>query len=277
MSGNRNKQWRATARTWKIIAVFTSILAILLFVMLVRTAATAHPAMEEDKEPSPSQAAALNALPAQPVQPAAQDIGSTLSGKRVLIDPGHGDTDVGTIGPLTGRYESEVNLEISLKLRDALTQKGVDVVMTRESDEPLAAENEQDVTVRKEADMVKREEIIENTNADFLLSIHQNRFDDASVAGPQVFYLKTQDGQEYWADFARAIQGALNERLPVENPRGISPGDWRLLKKGGQPGCIIECGFFSNPAEETLLQTEEYQNEIVAAIVAGLEGYVNGG
>ena len=54
----------------------------------------------------------------------------SLEGMKIIVDPGHGDTDVGTIGVSTGRYEKEVNLEIGLKLQAMLEKEGVTVVMT---------------------------------------------------------------------------------------------------------------------------------------------------
>ncbi len=198
-----------------------------------------------------------------------------MEGIRIIVDPGHGDTDAGTVGASTGRLEKDVNLEISLKLKEALLARGVDVVMTREDDSPLGAADETDVEKRKEADMQRREEIIENADAQLLLSIHQNNFDDPAVRGAQVFYLRNKnDGKDYGVQFAETVQAALNEELGAENARKIGSGNWRLLKKGSQPGCIVECGFFSNPEEEALLQTEEHQNRLVEAIVTGVDNYV---
>ena len=107
---------------------------------------------------------------------------------KVVVDPGHGDTDVGTIGVSTGRYEKEVNLEIGLKLKAALEQEGVTVVMTRESDDPVAAAEETDIGKRKEADMQKREQIIRDADADMYIGVHQNSFENADACGPQIFY-----------------------------------------------------------------------------------------
>ncbi|MDL2236860.1 N-acetylmuramoyl-L-alanine amidase [Christensenellaceae bacterium OttesenSCG-928-K19] len=278
VTNKRKKKMRATERTWKIVAVFSTILAILFCVLLVKTTVTGAQTQKVRENASAMQqsgdgTALFTSSPGQ--QNAGETASSgSLAGSRIIVDAGHGDTDVGTIGPLTGRYEKEVNLEIALKLKAALEQKGVDVVMTRGDDSPLGPDEEQDVGVRKEADMQKREEIIENANADLFVSIHQNRFDDASVAGPQVLYLRTEGGQEYGTEFANAMQNALNEYLPIKKPRGINGGDWRLLKKGDQPGVIIECGFFSNPEEEELLQTGEYQNKLVTAILNGIENYL---
>lgn len=198
-----------------------------------------------------------------------------IEGIRVIIDPGHGDTDAGTTGASTGRLEKDVNLEISLKLNDALSAHGVEVVMTREDDAPLGPADETDVEKRKEADMQRREEIIENAAAQLLVSIHQNNFDDPNVRGAQVFYLHNKnDGKDYGVQFADEIQASLNNGPSAENKRKIGSGNWRLLKKGSQPGCIVECGFFSNPDEEKLLQTDEYQDQLVEAVVSGIDNYV---
>ncbi|MDL2217243.1 N-acetylmuramoyl-L-alanine amidase [Christensenellaceae bacterium OttesenSCG-928-M15] len=205
--------------------------------------------------------------------------GSTTSGQRqmeglmILVDAGHGDSDVGTIGPVSGVYEKDINLAISLKLQAALEEKGVNVVMTRISDAPLGTPEEEDVAVRKENDMQKREELIDGANANLLISIHQNQFDDPAAKGPQVFYLKYDDAS-YGVDFSKAIQNAVNRELRIENPRDVNFGNWRLLKKGNQPGCIVECGFLSNPEEELLLQDNDYQDQLVKAIVMGVEEYV---
>lgn len=198
-----------------------------------------------------------------------------IAGLTIVVDAGHGDSDVGTIGVTTGRYEKDVNLEISQKLAAALEQRNVTVVMTRENDGPLGPAEEPDVSLRKENDMLRREEIIENANANLFISIHQNSFDDPNVKGPQMFYLRYSDtGKEIGAAFAETLQTVVNKALQVQSPRSINSGNWRLLKKGNQPGVLVECGFFTNPEEEVLLQTEAYQDALVDALVQGIEAYV---
>lgn len=196
-----------------------------------------------------------------------------LPGLVILIDPGHGDTDVGTIGALTGCYEKDINLTIALKLKTALEEKGVTVRMTRADDAPLGPADEGDIAQRKENDMQARENIIAEAGANLLVSIHQNAFEDPEVRGPQVFFLKYND-KSYGVEFAQAIQDALNAQILQEMPRDISYGNWRLLKQGSQPGCIVECGFLSNPEEELLLLDDAYQDKLVMAITAGIEAYV---
>lgn len=193
-----------------------------------------------------------------------------IEGLKVVVDPGHGDTDVGTIGVSTGRYEKEVNLEIGLKLKEALEKEGVTVVMTRESDEPIAAADETDIAKRKEADMQKREQIITEAKADMYIGVHQNSFESAEACGPQIFYYTDSSAGK---QLAQCIQQAMNDALEIREPRKVNFGRYRLLKPGGQPSVTVECGFFTNPEEEKKLQTDDYQDKVVAAIVEGIKYY----
>lgn len=193
-----------------------------------------------------------------------------IEGLKVVVDPGHGDTDVGTIGVSTGRYEKEVNLEIGLKLKEALEKEGVTVVMTRESDEPIAAADETDIAKRKEADMQKREQIITEAKADMYIGVHQNSFESAEACGPQIFYYTDSSAGK---QLAQCIQQAMNDALEIKEPRKVNFGRYRLLKPGGQPSVTVECGFFTNPEEEKKLQTDDYQDKVVAAIVDGIKYY----
>ncbi|MDR1620382.1 MAG: N-acetylmuramoyl-L-alanine amidase [Clostridiales bacterium] len=193
----------------------------------------------------------------------------------IVVDAGHGDTDVGAIGAFTGRYEKEINLEIALKLQAALQSRGATVIMTRSSDAPLGPADEGDIALRKENDMLAREEIIERARAHLVISVHQNSFEDPDVKNPQLFYLKNNDtGEEAGKAFCEVMQQTINSDLNIRDGRGISYGNWRLLKKGNQPGCILECGFLTNQEEELLLQDGAYQDKLVEAIVHGVENYI---
>ncbi len=192
----------------------------------------------------------------------------SIDGLKIIVDPGHGDVDVGTIGVSTGRYEKEVNLEISLKLREALEQAGVHVIMTRETDGPIAADAETDVGKRKEADMQKREQIITDAGADMYVGVHQNSFEEESACGPQIFY---HTDSNMGAMLAKCIQTVMNEELAPKEPRMANCGRYRLLKPGKQPSVTVECGFFTNPEEEKKLQDSSYQEKVVAAIIDGIK------
>lgn len=165
----------------------------------------------------------------------------SIQGMKVVVDPGHGDRDVGTIGVSTGRYEKEVNLEIGMKLKKALEKEGVEVVMTRESDEAIAVPEEMDIAKRKEADMQKREQIIKDAKADMYIGVHQNSFEDENACGPQIFYYTdSQAGKQ----LAQCVQKVMNDQLEIKEPRKVNFGRYRLLKPGGQPSVTVECGFF---------------------------------
>lgn len=102
----------------------------------------------------------------------------------VVIDAGHGADDPGKVG-VSGTEEKDLNLEIALRLRDYLTEQGMEVVMTREEDISLAEESASSVKV---SDLKKRVEIINGANAALAVSIHQNSYTDSAVSGAQVFY-----------------------------------------------------------------------------------------
>ena len=186
-----------------------------------------------------------------------------LQGVKVVVDPGHGGEDSGTIGVSTGVKEAHINLEISKKLRNALVSYGAEVVMTRESGEAIAAS--------KDADMQLRREIISTSGQDLTISIHQNRFEDSSVKGPQVFYAP---GSVEGEKLAKCIQDALNADLDVAKPRTQMEGNYYIVKSGAAPAVIVECGFLSNPEEEQLLQKKQYQLMIVKAVIRGMEDYL---
>ncbi len=184
-----------------------------------------------------------------------------LQGMTIIVDAGHGGEDSGMIG-VSGRYEKEVNMEISRKLRNLLEQRGAYVIMTRQTDDWLGAS--------KEEDFQNREKIIAEANADMFLCIHCNSFEDQNAAGPQVFYVSEGSAGK---PLATMIQAAMNKALTPVEPRSAQAAAYRLLKTGSQPSCTIECGFMSNPQEEALLQRPEYQQRVAEAIVTGVIKY----
>lgn len=189
---------------------------------------------------------------------------------RVVIDPGHGADDPGKVG-VSGMNEKDLNLEIALKLKDYLSEQGIDVVMTREEDISLAEEGAQSVKV---SDLKKRVEIIEEAEADLAVSIHQNSYTDSAISGAQVFYYgDSAQGKR----LAEALQQSLINNLDPSNTRAAKANEsYYILKKTSIPTVIVECGFLSNPAEEALLADAEYQEKIVIAICDGIAAYLEG-
>lgn len=190
--------------------------------------------------------------------------------KVIVIDAGHGGADPGMIG-IGGLEEKGINLAVSMKLKEALENQGFTVVMTRQEDKGLYEEGTRN---KKVQDMQNRIEIMEKAKPILAVSIHQNSYTEESVKGPQVFYYETSaEGQK----LAVNIQSALNTELSTERPRKEKGNtSYFLLKKSPCVLNIVECGFLTNKQEAELLQTEEYQQKIVEAVVKGIVQYMEG-
>ncbi|MCD8324141.1 MAG: N-acetylmuramoyl-L-alanine amidase CwlD [Clostridiales bacterium] len=189
----------------------------------------------------------------------------------VVIDPGHGADDPGKVG-VSGINEKDLNLEISLKLREYLEEEGIRVVMTRTEDVSLAESDAQSVKV---SDLKRRVEIIEEAQAALAVSIHQNSYTDSSVSGAQVFYYADSDEG---AALAGILQESLIENLDPSNTRAAKANtSYYILKKTSVPTVIVECGFLSNAREEALLSEEDYQEKAAQAICEGIRKYLGQG
>ena len=188
--------------------------------------------------------------------------------KTVVVDPGHGGMDPGKIG-INDVEEKEINLEISLMLRDKLEKQGIQVVMTRENDQGLYDE---DSSNKKVQDLQRRVELIHEEQPVCVVSIHQNSYPDASVKGAQVFYYEdSTEGKK----LAKELQNALIAQVDPENHRQAKGNTtYYLLERTDVPLVICECGFLSNPEEAELLTDQAYQEPLTAAIVSGILEYL---
>lgn len=192
------------------------------------------------------------------------------TGYLVVIDPGHGGIDPGMLG-VNDTVEKEINLQISFILKEKLEEQGIHVMLTRETDDGLYEEGDRN---KKIADMKKRCSIIADSNADVVISIHQNSFSDSSVCGGQVFYYKHSiEGQK----LAQCIQDAFKEQVDETNDRKIKQNDsYYMLIHTPCPTVIVECGFITNYEEAALLVTREYQDKVARAITGGVVRYLEG-
>ena len=186
----------------------------------------------------------------------------------ILIDAGHGGDDPGKIG-INDALEKDINLQIALKLQKILEQNNIKVVMTRNTDAGLYSEG---ATNKKAEDMQKRCKIIENSNALFTVSIHQNSYTSPEIQGAQVFYYgQSENGKK----LAEILQTALIEQVDPDNHRAAKANEsYYLLKKTPTPTVIVECGFLSNPIEAELLLQDDYQDQLVNAIYTGIKTYL---
>lgn len=188
-----------------------------------------------------------------------------LSGKIIVIDPGHGGKDPGTMSEEV--YEKDINLAISKALEIELSKVGATVILTRDDDYDLAKPN---ARWRKKSDFDNRINLINNSNADIYLSIHLNYLTDASYYGPQVFYDFEENKR-----LAQIIQETLNESLKTTREIKKIPNETYMYDKLTIPGVLIECGFLSNEEEKKKLTTEEYQQKIASLLKDAIINYFN--
>ncbi len=181
----------------------------------------------------------------------------------VVIDPGHGGTDPGSLGYKTKVHEAELNLKLSKMLKEKLEGAGINVVMTRETDKAMI---EGAGKIWKKKDMQARKELIKNIRPNMVISLHQNSYTNHTLRGAQVFYDKTSEISKNIAD---CIQEQFKENLD-KSIKATSPGDYFMLKCTSAPSVIVECGFLSNAEEEKLLLTEDYQTKIIDCIHKGI-------
>ena len=180
----------------------------------------------------------------------------------IVVDAGHGGDDPGKIG-INDALEKDINLQIALKLQKILEQNNIKVVMTRNTDAGLYSEG---------ATNKKRCKIIEDSNALFTVSIHQNSYTSPEIQGAQVFYYgQSENGKK----LAEILQTALIEQVDPDNHRAAKANEsYYLLKKTPTPTVIVECGFLSNQSEADLLLTEDYQSKLAHAIYLGILSYL---
>ena len=185
----------------------------------------------------------------------------------IVLDPGHGGFDPGKVGT-AGTLEKDINLAISLKLKEMLVKSGYTVTMTRQKDEALC---EQNASRKKVSDWNARLDLIQKEEPELTVSIHQNSY-SAGTKGAQVFYYsQSEEGHR----LARVLQETLKEEIGDGNHRVEKANDsYYMLKKSQGPFVIVECGFLSNPEEEKLLNSEDYQKKMAKALAEGIEKFL---
>ena len=178
----------------------------------------------------------------------------------VILDAGHGGEDGGA-SSASGALEKDINLAITMSLRDLLVASGVRVVLTR-SEDILLYDKSVDYHGRKKAlDLAARRKIAEETPYAIFVSIHMNAFPQTQYKGLQVWYSKNDPCS---LTLAQSVQQLASEQLQPENDRRVkaATSSIYLLHHLRCPAILVECGFLSNPEEASLLATEEYQNKL---------------
>lgn len=187
----------------------------------------------------------------------------------IVIDAGHGGEDGGATS-CTGILESQLNLEIALKLNALCHLLGFETKMIRTSDVSVYTEGTT-ISAKKASDLRRRVQIVNQTENAVLISIHQNTFSDSRYSGAQVFYAETDGSRE----FAELLQQHLT-LIDRGNHRHIKPAhNIYLMQHIKKTGVLIECGFLSNPSEEAMLRSAMYQKKLCSVVATGLCQYIN--
>ncbi len=218
---------------------------------------------------------------------------------KIVIDPGHGGHDTGTIGP-DGLLEKDLVVDVGRRLGKLLdTRLGAEVVYTRKDDTFIPLET--------------RTAIANQEQADLFVSIHANSSRDPNARGVETYYLNftsSADALEVAArenavseksihelgdlvkkialkekieeshEFASNVQEALHSGLAAKSPglrnRGVKKAPFIVLIGANMPSILAEISFVSNPGDEAKLQTPEYRQRIAESLYRGIAKYVSG-
>lgn len=184
-------------------------------------------------------------------------VGDLLQGRTVIIDPGHGGFDPGAVGKHS--TEAKINLEMSLKLRHWFQMAGARVLMTWSKPSDIGRGHKYKVQDRMTW--------INNQHADILIDIHCNS-GSSDWRNPQTFYW---DGSASY-HLARNVQEEL--RYFTHSKRDVKRINQYVLRYAKMPAINVEVGYVTNPAEEKLLMTPRYQEDLTWYIFIGTERWL---
>lgn len=189
----------------------------------------------------------------------------------IILDAGHGGVDPGAIGVNQVR-EKDINLAITLCLRDMLLANGYKVVTIREDDISIHDPQYTKISQIKTSDLKNRLKIIESYPNAIALSIHQNKFGQSSSHGAQIFYGRNNENSQI---LAQKLQESFQCNLQPDNQRQIkrSTSDVYIIHNATIPIVLVECGFLSNPEDCRNLSDEGYQKKVAFTIFMGISSY----
>ena len=179
--------------------------------------------------------------------------------KRIVLDPGHGDTDSGAVS-LDGSRESDIVLSIAYKVRDIL-KHSFDVCMTRDSD-TFVSLNYRSAYANSLGDVTA------------FISIHCNSATNTSARGWEIFTSKgnTGDADKLAASIGKRYAARFQD-LPA---RGLKEANFSVLQHTNMPACLVECCFLSNPEEAHWISSDEIQQQHAEAIADGIIDHFGG-
>ncbi|MCG1021560.1 SH3 domain-containing protein [Sutcliffiella horikoshii] len=182
---------------------------------------------------------------------------TSLLGKVIVLDAGHGGVDPGAIGALLKLQEKALTLRTAKLLEEKLSGYGAIIVQTR--------------TVDTYVELIDRARISNNNNADAFISIHYNSvWNSPTATGIETLYYNQSKDQA----LAQHLQSQLVSYSGLRD-RGVKYQDVNVLRNNQRPAALVELGFLSNPVEEATVATNTYQEKITNAMVQGLLNYFN--
>ena len=176
----------------------------------------------------------------------------------VVIDPGHGGPDPGAIG-IGGLRETDIVLDISKMVKKLLTEKGVQVRLTRKNEVDL--------------DLSPRVEYANRVSADIFVSIHANasRGKRRDINGLETFYYRGWRGRL----LAKKIQKQILRVSPGSPDRGVKQGRFYVIKNTRMPAVLVEIGFLTGRLDARRLEKAAHRKRLAYAIAKGILEYLS--
>ncbi|WP_335869246.1 SH3 domain-containing protein [Bacillus sp. 2205SS5-2] len=184
-----------------------------------------------------------------PTPPPASPNENSLSGKTILLDPGHGGIDSGTIGA-RGTLEKLITLKTAESLYSKLKRAGAKVVLTRKNDSYVSLRT--------------RVSLSHYYAADAFLSLHFDSIHDPSVTGHTAYYY-----HGYQKDLATSISSKLSKAIASKN-RGVRQGNYHVIRENKRPAVLLELGFLSNINEELTVNSKQFTEMSTTGVYNGL-------
>lgn len=174
---------------------------------------------------------------------------------KIIIDPGHGGTDPGAVGP-TGLQEKDVNWQIAVITAGELAKRGIKIMFTRNGDEQVSLD--------------KRVQIANNIKADYFVSIHANSANNPKATGTETFaYAPGVEGDR----LAHSVQKSLVQAINLAD-RGVKYDTLRVVRDTTMPAVLVEVAFINNPDEEKLLRNDAFLEKAGVSIGKGILAYL---
>ena len=220
--------------------------------------------METAEGADDASSAGAASVPARPRSQSSAAPG--IDGKRIVLDPGHGGSDTGAIGP-TGVTEKSIALRIAKRLKTLLEAEGAEVILTRTEDTEVSPKKAKATDVEE---LQARCDIANQNSADIFLSIHLDAFSGPEAHGTTGYYYEM--GSADSRRLADCIKRGVLRRLGTFD-RGTKPCAFYVCRHTDMPAMLLETAFVSNPREEQMMNSEEGVENAAQGIAAGIAEY----